>query len=94
MDKTEVVQIFGSEYRVKADVNGERIKKIADIVDERMKEVHKNFPVPSTTKIAVLAFLNFVDEYLMKLEEHEKKEAALKEKVNSLVDSIDKHLKT
>jgi len=94
VDKTEVVQIFGSEYRVKADVNGERIKKIADIVDERMKEVHKNFPVPSTTKIAVLAFLNFVDEYLMKLEEHEKKEAALKEKVNSLVDSIDKHLKT
>ncbi len=94
MDKTEVVQIFGSEYRVKADVNGERIKKIADIVDERMKEVHKNFPVPSTTKIAVLAFLNFVDEYLMKLDEHEKKEAVLEEKINSLIESIDKHLKT
>jgi cell division protein ZapA len=94
VDKTEVVQIFGSEYRVKADVNGERIKKIADIVDERMKEVHKNFPVPSTTKIAVLAFLNFVDEYLMKLDEHEKKEAVLEEKINSLIESIDKHLKT
>lgn len=94
MDKTETVQIFGSEYRVKADVNSERIKRIAEIVDERMKEVHKNFPVPSTTKIAVLAFLNFVDESLAKLEQHEKTVAELNERISSLIDSIDKRLKT
>ncbi len=94
MDKSEVVQIFGSEYRIKSDVDGERIKKIARIVDERMREVHKQFPTPSTTKIAVLAFLNFVEEYLGKIEENEKFENAFKERINSLIESIDKVLKT
>ena len=94
MEKTEVVQIFGSEYRIKADVNSERIKKIAEIVDERMREVHKKFPVPSTTKIAVLAFLNFVDEFLAKIEEQDKLKTTVKERVGSLIESIDEILKT
>ncbi len=94
MEKTEYVNIFGSEYRVKADVNSERIKKIAQIVDERMREVHKNFPLPSTTKIAVLAFLNFVDEHLSKIEESEKSVGFFDERINSLIDKIDKVLET
>lgn len=94
MEKSEVVHIFGGEYHIKSDVGSERIKKIAQIVDERMREVHKKFPLPSTTKIAVLAFLNFVDEYFNKTEESEKVSDSLKDRVTSLIEKIDEVLET
>ena len=91
MKKTEVVvNIFGNDYRVISDdVDIERIKEVADIVDAKMKEIHREFPLPSTTKIAVLACLNLVDEYLQREVQLNKKISGVEERVRSLILKLD-----
>ena len=91
MKKNEVVvNIFGNEYRVIAeDVDAERIKKIAEIVDKKMREIHREFPLPSTTKIAVLACLNLVDEYLQSDTQPNKKISDIEQRIGNLILKID-----
>ncbi len=91
MKKTEVVvNIFGNDYRVISDdVDIERIKEVAEIVDTKMKEIHREFPLPSTTKIAVLACLNLVDEYLQREVQLNKKISGVEERVRSLILKLD-----
>jgi cell division protein ZapA len=91
LKKTEVVvNIFGNDYRVISDdLNPERIKEVAEIVDTKMKEIHREFPLPSTTKIAVLACLNLVDDYLQRDNQHKKKISEMDERVRSLILKID-----
>jgi len=85
-----VVNIFGNEYRVIAeDLDAERIKKIAEIVDKKMREIHREFPLPSTTKIAVLACLNLVDEYLQNEAQLNKKKTDLEQRISNLILKID-----
>jgi cell division protein ZapA (FtsZ GTPase activity inhibitor) len=54
-----------------------------------MKEIHREFPLPSTTKIAVLACLNLVDDYLRRENQHKKKIADMDERVKTLLQKID-----
>lgn len=91
MKKTEViVNIFGNDYRVISDdVDTERIKEVAEIVDARMKEIHREFPLPSTTKIAVLACLNLVDDYLQRENQLNRKLSDMEERIRSLILRID-----
>jgi cell division protein ZapA (FtsZ GTPase activity inhibitor) len=64
--KSTAVKIFGSEYFVKADGGDDRVLEIAGIVDEKMKEIDQQFHQPSSTRTAVLACMNLVDEYIHK----------------------------
>ena len=91
MKKTEViVNIFGNDYRVISDdVDTERIKEVAEIVDAKMKDIHREFPLPSTTKIAVLACLNLVDDYLQKENQLNRKLSDLEERIRFLILKID-----
>jgi len=91
LKKTEViVNIFGNDYRVISDdVDTERIKEVAEIVDAKMKEIHREFPLPSTTKIAVLACLNLVDDYLQRENQMNKKLSGMEERIRSLILKID-----
>jgi cell division protein ZapA len=91
LKKTEViVNIFGNDYRVISDdVDTERIKEVAEIVDAKMKEIHREFPLPSTTKIAVLACLNLVDEYLQRDNQMTKKLSEMEERIRSIILKVD-----
>ena len=91
MKKTEViVNIFGNDYRVISDdLDPERIKEVAEIVDAKMKEIHREFPLPSTTKIAVLACLNLVDDYLQRENQLNKKLSEMEERIRSLILKMD-----
>lgn len=84
------MNIFGNDYRVISDdLNSERIKEVAEIVDAKMKEIHREFPLPSTTKIAVLACLNLVDDYMQREVQHKKKLTEMEEKIRSLILKLD-----
>jgi len=91
LKKTEViVNIFGNDYRVISDdLDPERIKEVAQIVDAKMKEIHREFPLPSTTKIAVLACLNLVDDYQRREVQHQKKIGEIEEKIRTLIQKLD-----
>ena len=91
MKKNEIiVNIFGNDYRVISDdLDPERIKEVAEIVDAKMKEIHREFPLPSTTKIAVLACLNLVDEYIQREVQFNKKISNMEERIRSIILKID-----
>jgi cell division protein ZapA len=56
------VNIYGQEYTIKGQESEEYIKDLADLVDEKMREIgSKNSHIPSI-KVAVLAALNMADE--------------------------------
>ncbi|MGI6093015.1 MAG: cell division protein ZapA [Veillonellaceae bacterium] len=58
------VEVYGESYALKGDLEAERVKMIAALVDAKMKEIAKNNAFLSPTKIAVLAALNLADDYL------------------------------
>jgi len=62
--KSVIVSVFGSDYNVKADSDGEHVQEVAAIVDRKMKEIDRQFQQTSSTRTAVLACLNLVDEHL------------------------------
>ena len=63
MEKIRVnVSIFGKEYSIVSQVDPEYIKKAADYLDAKMREVSQTYPNVIEAKVAVLAALNITDE--------------------------------
>lgn len=63
MEKIRVsVTILGKEYTIVSQVDPEYIKKAAEYLDLKMREVSDNYPNITEAKIAVLAALNITDE--------------------------------
>ena len=71
--KSTRVQIFGSEYHVKAEADPDYIKTVAAYVDEKMREVAESQSIVSSTKVAILAAINLADEVF---QERRKREQA------------------
>lgn len=56
------VNIYGTEYRVRGEADEAYIRKIADYVDNTMKQIASDGRHISPTRIAVLAAFNIADE--------------------------------
>jgi len=67
--KSVVVNVFGSDYNVKADSDGEHVQEVAGIVDRKMREMDRQFNQGSSTRTAVLTCMNLVDEHLVQRRE-------------------------
>jgi cell division protein ZapA len=67
--KSVIVNVFGSDYNIKADSDGEHVREVAGIVDRKMREIDSQFNQGSSTRTAVLTCLNLVDEHLLQRRE-------------------------
>jgi cell division protein ZapA len=56
------VNIFGSEYTLRADSENNYVEEIAEYIDEKMREIDRTQTLKSTTRVAILAALNVADE--------------------------------
>ncbi len=87
------VNIFGSEYVLKASENEEYIINIAKYVDEKMRLIDKSNAINSKSKVAILAALNIAEELAQEREYRDKLVDQLNEesrKLNiSLEDALD-----
>lgn len=87
------VNIFGSEYVLKASENEEYIINIAKYVDEKMRLIDKSNNINSKSKVAILAALNIAEELIQERDYREKLVDQLNEesrKMNiSLEDALD-----
>lgn len=56
------VTIFNQAYNLRSLSDGEHVRQIAQLVDERMRQISTQFATHDVFKIAVLAALNIADE--------------------------------
>ena len=64
------VEILGREYTVKSDEGEERVRKIAEYVNGKIKKISENAKTISTLNAAILAALDIANEYFEALEGH------------------------
>lgn len=82
------VNIFGAEYVLKATENQEELIKIAEYVDQKMKEIDRSQSINSNVKIAILAALNIAEE----LFQNQKYQERLIEQVNHESQKLNRSL--
>ncbi len=92
MAETVEVNIFGKSYRVLATKDPEHIRKVAELVDRKMREIAEKLPDASQQAIAVLAGLNLADECCSLQDDVAEEFRALDEKILNVVKDIDAKL--
>ena len=87
------ISIFGQEYSVKAPADPDYIKKIAEYLDEKMREVQSGFSTTqSSTRIAILAGMNITDELFNSRQSGESENTEIEQKISSLIELIEESL--
>jgi cell division protein ZapA len=84
--KSVTVNVFGSDYNVRADSDGEHVKEVAGIVDRKLKEMDRQFNQGSSTRTAVLVCMNLVDEHLRQRRENAR---WVSRRVGVLIDKLE-----
>lgn len=83
------VNIFGTDYPLKVSANVEYVQRIAEYVDEKMREVQGAKPNRPLHQIAILAALNIADELLQQRELSKKKLNNFEDRVKTLTYQFD-----
>ena len=92
-DSLARVSIFGHEYTVKAPADSTYIKNIAEYVDTKMREVQEGMPnEQSTERIAILAAMNISDELFTHNKNNENFSSEMENKIQSLIEIIEKKI--
>ena len=63
LENKVVVEIFGESYPLKGDVDAAYMRRLAEMVDQHMREVARRTRSFSGNKIGVLAALQLADDY-------------------------------
>ena len=78
------VEIFGGVYHVRGEQDPEYLRRLAEVVDGKMREISHHVPVVDSGKIAILAALNLADELLQCNNQQEGERVEMMEKVEEL----------
>ena len=79
------VEIFGKVYTVRGDKDPDYVRRVAEFVDRKMREISQVTETVSTSRIAILASLNIADELMTILEESEE----LRSRIRQLNERIE-----
>ena len=86
------VNIFGEDYPIKGDTDTFYIQKVANYVDQKMKEVAERMSNKLPLRVAVLAAMSITDELFKEKDEKESKLKDVEVKSQSLLDLLDERL--
>lgn len=78
------VQILGQSYSVKTDQDAEYIKKIAQYVDGKLREIYSTAPNVNQTKASIMVALGIADELFKLRIEQESFDKMIDEKTKML----------
>ncbi|MDX8046648.1 cell division protein ZapA [Gracilibacillus sp. S3-1-1] len=74
------VDIYGRSYNIVGKEKEEHIRKVANLVDEKMNEIHTLNKSLDSTSLAVLTAVNTVNDYIKLKEEFDVLQKLLEEK--------------
>ncbi|HDG97029.1 MAG: cell division protein ZapA [Deltaproteobacteria bacterium] len=71
MKEKVTVKILDQEYQLLSEENSEYVKKVADFVDKKLREIREQGPSLSEKKLAILAAFHIASDYFQLLERYE-----------------------
>jgi cell division protein ZapA len=83
------VEIFGKVYTVRGDKDPEYVRRVAEFVDRKMREISQVTDTVSTSRIAILASLNIADELMTMLEESEELKVRMRKLTQQIEQTLD-----
>jgi len=86
------VEILGERYSLKGDADPRYVKRLAEYVDGKMREISKHTKMPSFGKIAMLASLDIADELHQEREKNERLLSELQKKHVELTEILNEKL--
>ncbi|NIM19952.1 MAG: cell division protein ZapA [Candidatus Latescibacteria bacterium] len=89
--KATTVHIMGREYKIKGFADKNYIIKVAEYVDEKMRELSKNSSLASHDKIAILAALNIADELFQERQKMSETFSSIERKADDLIEILEKN---
>lgn len=89
MEKRSIeVEIFGHRYTLKSEFPEEQVKRVAEYVDGKMKEVAEGTKSVDSLHIAILTALNIAQDYLQARGNTEQLLQQIEEKTDRLEEFI------
>ena len=86
------VQIFGQEYKIRGFEDKGYVEKVADFVDEKMRELSKGTSSLSQERLAVLAALNIADELFQEARRNSDTLSSIEQRAGAMIAQLDKCL--
>jgi cell division protein ZapA len=86
------VDIFGAVYHVRGHQDPEYLQELAEVVDQKMREIAPQVSTVDTAKIAILAALNLTDELFQCQKHQEGERVEIQEKVTALAEQLEQAL--
>jgi len=83
------VRILDHEYLIKSEEDLDQVFKIAEYVNEKIKEVNDKSGGLSEKKTAILAALNIASEYFQVMKERDDLLAHIRQRSKALIGNID-----
>lgn len=88
MEKPITVHIFGNEYVIKSDEDSEKVYKIAEYVNGKVKEIDNNSESLSEKRKVILVALNIANDYFQILKERDELITEIRKRSNTLINNI------
>ncbi len=89
MTKSVTVEILGNEYVLRSEAGEERVRQVAELLNQRLEEVLAARNTSSTLAAAVLAALNITNELLQLRDQQEKLFQEIEAKTEKLLRMIE-----
>jgi len=87
------VEIYNQTYNIRSDGDTEYIVKLADFVDNRMREISSGTLTVDSLKVAILAALHIADELHRLKHLHEQADTQLAARSSECAEMLDRLLK-
>jgi len=83
------IRIQNQDYLLQGESSEESILRLAQFVNDKLKEVEENTEGLSEKKAAILAALNIASEYFQVLQERDELLSRIRERTQALIESIE-----
>lgn len=86
-----VVEILGRTLTLQSTMDPERLKGVAQMVDQNLRELQRTFPASPLADLAILAALNLACETLESKEEYQELQTEIDRRSRQLIERLEMH---
>ena len=83
------VEILGRHFTLRGNLTPESLQSVAQLVDNRLRELQTAFPTRPLSDLAVLAALNLAYEYLESKEGYQQLQAEIEQRSQHLIELLE-----